>query len=526
VTAAVDPDASGTLEFLLRRMRLKSDFPALSDSVVRIQRLTRSDKENLTNLADEILKDVALTNKLLRMVNSAHFVAAGPVTTVSRAVALVGFTAIRNMALTLVLLDHMHDKGHARQLQEEFLRALMAGTLAAELTPTPREDEEAFLGAMFQNLGRLLTEFYFPEEARQVRGLMCPPAGTPEALLPVDESSASIRVLGISFEELGLGVARAWGLPESLQKSMRRPAEAHLLRVAARGPERMRWVGRAASEVADALLGADDAQERIAEIEQRHGRALDLQPGALLRAAERAQQQMTALVEAMHLRLGKHDRVRRLLAPAPAAEDPLAAHGLQAVATAPASDVRTLPMQDPVRLPVADMLAAGIQDITQHMVSDGFRLNEVLRMVLETMLRALGLRRVVFCLRDPRADMLVGRLALGEGADAVSAAFRVPLKVASGASADLFSVVCLKGADTLIADAAAPAIAARLPDWFREKVNAPAFLLLPLMLKGAPLALIYADKAQPGAISLGDKELSLLRTLRNQAVMAFRQAGG
>jgi len=43
---------------------------------------------------------------------------------------------------------------------------------------------------------------------------------------------------------------------------------------------------------------------------------------------------------------------------------------------------------------------------------------------------------------------------------------------------------------------------------------------------GAPFALIYADKAEPGAIVLGEKELSMLRTLRNQAVMAFRQASG
>jgi hypothetical protein len=68
-------------------------------------------------------------------------------------------------------------------------------------------------------------------------------------------------------------------------------------------------------------------------------------------------------------------------------------------------------------------------------------------------------------------------------------------------------------------------ISARLPSWYRQTVNAPAFLLLPLMLKGAPFALIYADKAQPGGIELGEKELSMLRTLRNQAVMAFKQAG-
>jgi hypothetical protein len=65
-----------------------------------------------------------------------------------------------------------------------------------------------------------------------------------------------------------------------------------------------------------------------------------------------------------------------------------------------------------------------------------------------------------------------------------------------------------------------------LPEWYRQTVHAPAFVLLPLMMKGAPFALIYADKAEAGSIMLGEKELSLLRTLRNQAGIAFRQSGG
>ncbi|HZE92601.1 MAG TPA: GAF domain-containing protein, partial [Rhizobacter sp.] len=171
----------------------------------------------------------------------------------------------------------------------------------------------------------------------------------------------------------------------------------------------------------------------------------------------------------------------------------------------------------------AAMLAAGIQDITNTMVED-FRLNEVLRMILETMLRALGFRRIVFCLRDPKTETLTGRFGLGEGVDVLASKFKIPLKAAAGASIDLFGAVCLKGADTLIADATVTAIGERLPAWYRQSVNAPAFLLLPLLKKGAPFALIYADKAQPGGIELGEKELSLLRTLRNQAVMAFKQS--
>ena len=84
----------------------------------------------------------------------------------------MGFNGIRNLALGLVLLAHMHDKTHAMVLKDEFVRCLMAGLIAAELCTLARDSEEAFIGAMFPNLGRLLAEFYFPEEARTVRAMV------------------------------------------------------------------------------------------------------------------------------------------------------------------------------------------------------------------------------------------------------------------------------------------------------------------------------------------------------------------
>lgn len=515
----------GTLEFLLRRMKHKTDFPALSDSVGRIQRVANAENVSIASLSSEILKDVALTNKLLRMVNTAHFSAAGgSVSTVSRAVALVGFAGIRNMALSLVLLEHMQDKEHAQRLKEEFLRSLMAGTLADELSRGSRDSEEAFLSAMFQGLGRLLTEFYFAEEAQQVRALTHPATGAATA-----EGTASQRVLGISFEELGLGVARAWGLPDSLQKAMRAPAGEAPAKLAEPGVERLRWLGGAANEVADALLHAADPVQRIHEIGQRHARVLGITPRELTEAAQQAQQRLAQLAQAMHLDVGPHSPARRLLAPsatptAPAATDSLAPHQLQA---AQAEQATTLVMERSPHAPtaeaVADLLAAGIQDVTQHMVSEGFKLNEVLRMILETMYRALGFRRVVFCLRDPKTDALTGRFGLGDEVDRVVGIFKVPLRADAGKPPDLFTAICLKGADTLIADTTSANIAARLPAWFNQQIHAPTFLLLPLVLKQAPFGLIYADKAASGGIVLGEKELNLLRTLRNQAVMAFRQ---
>ncbi|HLO94788.1 MAG TPA: GAF domain-containing protein, partial [Burkholderiaceae bacterium] len=176
------------------------------------------------------------------------------------------------------------------------------------------------------------------------------------------------------------------------------------------------------------------------------------------------------------------------------------------------------------RPPAAEVLAAGIHDVTNVMV-ENFRLNEVLRMILETIYRGLGFRRVVFCLRDPRSSALTGRFGLGEQVEQVVPLFRIPLHTAEGQQADLFSAVCQKGADTLIADASQPRIAERLPAWFQGSVHGASFLVLPLMMKGSTFAMIYADRSEAGSLNLDEKELSLLRTLRNQAVMAFKQAG-
>jgi len=151
-----------------------------------------------------------------------------------------------------------------------------------------------------------------------------------------------------------------------------------------------------------------------------------------------------------------------------------------------------------------------------------FRLTDVLRMILETMFRAMDFQRIVFCMRDPKTECLTGRFGLGQGVETIAKTFNVPLKTAT---LDLFGAVCTKGADTMISDATEPRIAQRLPDWYRKTFNAPTFLLLPLQMKGAAFGLIYADKGAKGGLVLDEKELALLRTLRNQAVMAFKQAG-
>ena len=519
-----DPAGSSTLDFLLRRMRHKSDFPALSDSVVRIQSMASNEKDSIGSVTNEILKDVALTNKLLRLVNSAHFARGGNINTVSRAVNLVGFNGIRNLALSLVLLEHMQDKTHAAQLKEEFLRSLMAGSIASELCPVVRDSEEAFIGSMFQNLGRLLAQFYFPEEAAQIRSLVLSERN------PQTEAAASYKVLGLGFEELGIGISKAWGLPESIQRCMRKPGGTPPSGAGGNAAERIRWVALASNEISDVLLHSDPklVDGRIQALSAKYANIVGCSSKDVQAATLRARQKMVDLAAAMEIRVAPHSPAARLIqlpvediadaTPTdPEGEGSIVALELHATQS-------SLPGPKDVGLPtgpkVAETLAAGIQDITNAMVED-FKLTDVLRMILETMFRALEFKHIIFCMRDAKTETVTGRFGLGAGVEKLVPLFKTHLKAATP---DLFGVVCLKGMDSLISDATESRIRQRLPGWYTSGINAPTFLLLPLQIKGAPFGLIYADKAQPGLLALDEKELALLRTLRNQAVMAFKQS--
>jgi HD-like signal output (HDOD) protein len=502
-----------TLEFLLRRMRHKSDFPALSSSVLRIQRLTGSDTESLRTLSDEILKDVALTNKLLRMVNTAHFTAVSgeQISSVSRAVALVGLAGIRNMALSVVLLEHMQDKAHAALLKEEFLRALMAGTLANDLTPQARQGEEAFLSAMFQNLGRLLTEYYFPEEAQRIRQLVAGPQA-------VTRDTAARKLLGLSLDDLGVGVARAWGLPRSLQKAMRHPeGEVPARRVdpwADEGCERMRWLARGANELTDAMLGHEGAAqaEALSRVADRFGPALGLDTRQLLQAASGARTRLSQLAQAMGLTLAPGAAARRLLQAGPVGDEPRSRPGAAGPPPVAAAAAPRLAEGSPLM-----QLSSGLESVRSAVQGRTLDAGEVLTLVLDVLYGALGLRSAVLCARDAQAGALVGRAAVGARAAELPSLFRVSLRL--GGQPDLFAAICARGADLLVADSTS--VAPRLPSWYRQSVSAPTFLLLPISLKGAPAGLIYADKAEANTLVLGDTELLLVKALRDQAALAL-----
>jgi len=526
----VASDGRGTLEFLLRRIKVKKEFPAMSQSISDVNHIIFSETGSVTTLTNAVLKDFALTNKIIKLANSSYYNQSGrgSISTISGAIYRLGFDTIRNIVLGLLLFDQMKDRSQAQDLMAECVQAILSGAIAKEICVAQGygNPEETFVCTMMHNLGRILSVYYFPEETEEIRKLL--------ATGQMDEDQASRKVLGASFTELGQGVAKSWGFPQKIIGSMEKQ-----LPPAGHGPvnpeESTRLVACMASDLCAVVVSSNPEEQKAgtAQALLKYKSHLKLQPNSIdaifSRSLERFNEYTAAVgwrldstiakrlgaFQAESAQLGDSENVPTLQTP----------NG-QAAEIEKTMDVSLLtkasppPLLPPERGRVRkDVLSGGTQDVTNAMV-EGRGLNDILRIIIETIYTGIGSNHVVFALRDPKLGKMAGRFGLGDGIDALISQFQFSLDFAP----DVFHVALQKNIDVLITNTGDPKILGRIPDWYRKAFTAGAFVLFPVVIKDRPFGLIYADVALANSITIEEDELRLLRTLRNQAVLAVRQS--
>jgi serine/threonine protein kinase len=199
----------GTVEFLLRRMAHKSDFPALSASMRSINQFsTDVDAVSVKALSDTVVRDFALTQRLLRLVNAAAM-GAGKVTKVSDAITMLGVGQLRTVAAAMMLAGGAGAK-HTPVIAGTLTDAFVAGLISRNVGRISgiANVEELFICGMFSPLGELLVNYYLAEEHEEIARRIAK-----EGVLA---DAAARAVLGINFQELGIAVARHWQLPPAI----------------------------------------------------------------------------------------------------------------------------------------------------------------------------------------------------------------------------------------------------------------------------------------------------------------------
>ena len=262
-----------TIDFLLRRMQRTGDFPAISKTLSDINRLTGDDRQaNADKLANVILRDFALTSKLLKLVNSSFYGArATEISSVSQAVVFLGVEQVRMTANSLAFFGHM--KNDSAALKDSMTKSFMSGLIARHLGLRAKLPgaEEAFIGGMCQNLGENLVIFYFPDEYEDIVEL--------QAHENLDKAAAARGVLGVAYADVGAAVARNWNLPYSIIEAIR-GVPPGAVSPPASDEEKLRDLAVFANELCDLFqhLALGEIDIALQSLQQRFAPSVDLDP--------------------------------------------------------------------------------------------------------------------------------------------------------------------------------------------------------------------------------------------------------
>lgn len=490
----------------------------MGSSIAKIVEISSDADGGVDQLASAVLSDVALSQRILKMAAMAiHSGSAGSsVATVSRAIFVLGFEAVKTSALALLLVEGLADKRHAASVSREIAIALGASLVARRVFARregAREEDEV-LAALFKNLGSLLLASKDHGLYERVRDLV---AGGETV------GRASMEVLGCSLDQVAASAMRLWRLPEALVMAATGPAP----RPGGREPSRAEWARQVAgaSVEASAMIsgGASEREAALAGWCAKHAQRMGVPEAEMRGSMARAAAEARALMGA--LGAGAIETVAASEAGAVGLDLPA---GLLMDDAAARSDGprRLHPSGKP--FDAKDILLAGMGEATRMIASGQGRGMEVVMGILEALRVGMGLRLAIFCARDPRSGAYVARAALGSKAEHARAGFGWGA-VERGGERDIFRLALDKGVDVTISDTGAEGIKSLLPDWHRALLpDAASFIVLPLMSNGLAMGLIYGDRTARAPEGVSADEAAMIRALKGQAiaVLARREARG
>ncbi|MCP5305605.1 MAG: HDOD domain-containing protein [Chromatiaceae bacterium] len=507
--------AGGAVEFLLRRMQRNQDFPALSETIRTLNGLSASSNKSIEQLASVIVRDYALTNKVLKVVNSAFYAGfAGKVGTISRAIVVLGIEPIRALAASLMLFEHLSEASNADRVKALIGKSMFGALLAREAASDVGlpQGEEAFLAAMFHNLGELLVAFYLAEEDAAIQEMVADGEVAP--------LRAQHEVLGVSFEQLGMAVGRHWNFPDLITNSMKRMPPGQLSK-AKNDDELLCRLAGFASEVTERLAVGDRSGDPLMDaVLSRYQKCVKLEAASFDDAVSEARSEYRMLAESLATPERAPGAIRALAGLKPPEQAADAVDEDFADVALP-EDQST--QADRVVEP-EPILVEGLQEATA-MLSEGAGLNQVAQVMLETLYRAFGLRRVALCLRDVSRRQYVGRLGFGGDIEGYLNA----LRFGEAYERDVFHVALKQKTDVHIADLAVGGAGHGIPAWYSAISPSGALLFLPLLVHERPVGCIIAEHEQANGLRLEPGALRLVRALRNQLSLGLqlrRSSGG
>lgn len=538
---------------VLARAEEKGDLPIFNASLAKVRHVSSDPASHAMELAQTVMNDANLSTKLLRIANSPYYNRGlGRVSSVSRAVVMLGFETIRNLCLTLKLIESFESEHPAIGMQQMLARAYLSAGFVKELAMGCglKDAEEAYLCGLLHSLGEIAVAYFTPAKFNELVNL--------HRSQHVPWGDAQLKVLGVPLQEVGQQLAATWNFSTKLSSTMVRyhPARSGVVRrdeiihaLASMGSEVIGKLYVDYNETGGTLrelilqlsdvtgLGTERLEHNLkrsfeasCELAKEYGLSHRVLQPIMRQTDDDLQDRLSrefAFFAANRIESAPpNDDARSAAAatsapvkavvqpsmpnngPAPVTEDspeivivsggqrraPIADATGQDLANAALSSTATEPPATANTTRGDPLLQLSVIQQITAMMTENAALNSVLVKVLEGLNRGVGFDRVLLALLSPDRSTYQGRITMGQNTDVLRIAISGPFKE----NADLFCRVMFEGADLLIENAADPAWSSVLPPPRAAALGNTSFVIAGVRSGPKPIGLFYADNGAGG----------------------------
>jgi len=197
---------------------------ALPDACFKVKALMEDESSEIADFADVIGIDPSMTSRLLQIANSAIYSFPGEISTISRAITIIGTQAIYNMMLVDVAASAFkHFENQAIDLKRFWRMSIFCGLAAKNLAIQAgiRDIERLFVAGLLQNFGELLVAKITPDIAKRCENY------TSEQLPWQLQELA----LGFTYTDISADLLKIWQIPEKIILPIRHFNEAKNIQI-------------------------------------------------------------------------------------------------------------------------------------------------------------------------------------------------------------------------------------------------------------------------------------------------------
>ncbi len=177
-------------------------LPSMPSVISEALNIIENPKSNINQLSEIISKDIALTTQILKLVNSAYYGFPSQITTINKAMALLGFNKVKSLILSVAVKPMMMSNCGKAVWEHSIRCAVGCKIIGAGLGY--EDADEAFIIGLLHDIGKTAMEIINKEAAKEILRL---------TNLGADILQAEKMFYGFTHTEMGKELVQKWKLP-------------------------------------------------------------------------------------------------------------------------------------------------------------------------------------------------------------------------------------------------------------------------------------------------------------------------